>query len=131
MFLLDPRLKSDTIFIKSLDLSELLLMNDKRFPWFILVPRREKISEIFELSQDEQLKLWQEILHISKWMKKEFDAYKMNVATLGNVVSQLHVHIIARKKTDDAWPQPVWGYREKISYSDSDLKLLYKITDLI
>jgi diadenosine tetraphosphate (Ap4A) HIT family hydrolase len=87
----------------------LLLSNDSNYPWFILVPRREAISEIFQLDVADQQLLWQETTALAQWLKGSFDADKMNVATLGNVVSQLHMHVIVRKREDAAWPAPVWG----------------------
>lgn len=118
MFKLDPKLKADTIFIEALDLSDLLLMNDSRFPWLILVPRRENMVEIFDLTLNDQQTLWKETIAISEWAKKHFKADKMNVAAIGNIVSQLHVHIVVRKKTDVAWPKPVWGVGEAIPYEN-------------
>lgn len=123
MFTLNAKLKADSIFVKAFKLSDLLLMNDNRFPWFILVPRRENISELFELKIEDQQRLWKEIITISDWAKKHFAADKMNVAALGNVVSQLHVHIVCRKIGDPAWPKPVWGQGEPIPYSRSSVEL--------
>lgn len=109
MFALDPRLQQDTLPIGDFPLCRLLLSNDSNYPWFILVPRREAISEIFQLDVADQQLLWQETTALAQWLKDSFDADKMNVATLGNVVSQLHMHVIVRKRDDAAWPAPVWG----------------------
>lgn len=109
MFALDPRLQQDTLPIGDFPLCRLLLSNDSNYPWFILVPRREAISEIFQLDVADQQMLWQETTALAQWLKDSFDADKMNVATLGNVVSQLHMHVIVRKRDDAAWPAPVWG----------------------
>jgi len=109
VFALDPRLQQDTLPIGDFPLCRLLLSNDSNYPWFILVPRREAISEIFQLDVADQQMLWQETTALAQWLKDSFDADKMNVATLGNVVSQLHMHVIVRKRDDAAWPAPVWG----------------------
>lgn len=118
MFVLDTRLERDTLAIGDYPLCRLLLMNDAHYPWFILVPRREAISEVFQLKIADQQVLWQEVTALAETLKDTFGADKMNVATLGNVVSQLHVHVIARRKDDSAWPAPVWGYQPAMPYSD-------------
>lgn len=109
MFSLDSRLQHDTHVIGDFPLSRLLLSNDANYPWFILVPRRDGISELFQLNDTEQLQLWEETNSLAKLLHQHFSADKMNVATLGNVVSQLHMHVIVRYKKDAAWPAPVWG----------------------
>lgn len=109
MFTLDSRLQQDTLVLGDFPLSRLLLMNDAQYPWFILVPRREDVSELFQLDAEEQRQLWQESTDLAEVLKDSFQADKMNVATLGNVVSQLHMHVIVRRKDDPAWPAPVWG----------------------
>lgn len=108
-FELHPQLKKDTLFLKELPSSLLLLMNDKRFPWFILVPKYPALTEVFQLSTQQQLQLWTEINNTAKWANQYFSARKMNIAALGNVVPQLHIHIIVRQETDAAWPKPVWS----------------------
>lgn len=117
MFALDPRLQQDTLPIGDFPLCRLLLSNDSNYPWFILVPRREAISEIFQLNVADQQLLWQETTTLAQWLKESFDADKMNVATLGNVVSQLHMHVIVRKRDDAAWPAPVWGKNPTTPYT--------------
>jgi diadenosine tetraphosphate (Ap4A) HIT family hydrolase len=117
VFALDPRLQQDTLPIGDFPLCRLLLSNDSNYPWFILVPRREAISEIFQLDVADQLLLWQETTTLAQWLKESFDADKMNVATLGNVVSQLHMHVIVRKRDDAAWPAPVWGKHPATPYT--------------
>ncbi|WLG94779.1 HIT domain-containing protein [Pseudomonas sp. FP198] len=109
MFALDPRLQQDTLPIGDFPLCRLLLSNDSNYPWFILVPRRENISELFQLDDADQQQLWKETTALAETLKDSFDADKLNVATLGNVVSQLHMHVIVRKREDAAWPAPVWG----------------------
>ncbi|MBB4863899.1 diadenosine tetraphosphate (Ap4A) HIT family hydrolase [Pseudomonas nitritireducens] len=121
MFALDSRLKQDTVAVGDFPLSTLLLMNDSQYPWFILVPRREDVSEIFQLDSADQQQLWREATQLAEVLKDTFDADKMNVANLGNVVSQLHVHVIVRKTDDVAWPGPVWGRHPAVPYSAEKL----------
>lgn len=108
-FELDPRLEADTLPLADLPLCRALLMNDARYPWVVLVPRRASVSEVFELSQDEQAQLWRETIAIGAAMKEIFHGDKLNIATLGNVVSQLHMHLVVRYTDDACWPAPVWG----------------------
>lgn len=108
-FVLDPRLAADTRLVCELDLSRLLLMRAVDHPWAILVPRRPGMVEILDLETAERALLFDEILRVSEALKAETGADKLNVGALGNVVSQLHVHVIARFRTDPAWPNPVWG----------------------
>jgi diadenosine tetraphosphate (Ap4A) HIT family hydrolase len=109
MFTLDPRLQQDTLVVGDFALCRLLLMNDAQFPWFVLVPRREEVSEIFQLDIADQRLLWQEATELAETLKDTFAADKMNIANLGNMVSQLHMHVIVRRRDDAAWPAPVWG----------------------
>lgn len=119
VFALDSRLEQDTLLIGDFPLCRLLLSNDSNYPWFILVPRREAISEVFELEPAEQLQLWQETTHLAGVLKGEFQGQKMNIATLGNVVSQLHMHVIVRQGDDAAWPGPVWGKLPASPYTEA------------
>ncbi|MEL7938535.1 MULTISPECIES: HIT family protein [Pseudomonas] len=121
MFVLDSRLQQDTIALGDFPLSRLLLMNDAQYPWFILVPRRADVSEIFQLAPDEQQELWREATHLAEVLKDTFKADKMNVANLGNVVSQLHMHVIVRRRDDAAWPGPVWGRHPARPYTAEEL----------
>lgn len=130
MFVLDPTLKSDTFFIKTLTLSDLLLMNDSRFPWLILVPRKQNMTEIFDLATKDQQILWQEINECAAWAKHYFAADKMNIAALGNIVNQLHIHIVARKASDAVWPKPVWNQGPASSYDSQETELLIKNINL-
>ncbi|WP_440812788.1 HIT domain-containing protein [Pseudomonas syringae] len=118
MFVLDSRLQQDTLPIGDFPLCRLLLSNDTNYPWFILVPRRADVSEVFQLEAADQLQLWQETTELSRVLKEAFDADKLNVAALGNVVSQLHMHVIVRKRSDIAWPAPVWGKHPAVAYTD-------------
>ncbi|WEJ73733.1 HIT domain-containing protein [Pseudomonas sp. PSE14] len=124
MFVLDTRLKQDTVPVGDFPLSSLLLMNDSQYPWFILVPRREDVSELFQLDPEDQQQLWREATQLAETLKDTFCADKMNVANLGNVVSQLHVHVIVRRRSDVAWPGPVWGRHPAVPYSAEELARL-------
>ncbi|MFC0269551.1 HIT domain-containing protein [Kushneria aurantia] len=108
-FELHPRLATDTLDAGETPLCALRLMNDARFFWALLVPRRANISESFELAVEERARLWQETDALGEFLKRECRADKINIAALGNQVPQLHVHVIARLQRDDAWPGPVWG----------------------
>lgn len=121
MFVLDPRLEQDTLHMGDFPLCRLLLMNDAQYPWFILVPRREEVSELFQLDTADQHSLWREATLLAELLKDTFKADKMNVATLGNMVSQLHVHVIARRRSDAAWPAPVWGRHPAQPYAAEQL----------
>ncbi len=115
-FSLDPRLDADCIRLGDFPLSLLLLMNDASYPWFILVPRRAGVREIYELDPDDRRQLWEESTLLAKGLATSFAADKINVAALGNVVSQLHLHHIVRYTSDRAWPAPVWGSAPPLPY---------------
>lgn len=108
-FVLDSRLAADTAWICDWPLSTVLLMNDSRYPWLVLVPKQPKLVEPFDLSPAEQVQLWREVGHAGSLLKASTRCRKVNVGALGNIVAQLHVHIIARNEGDAAWPGPVWG----------------------
>lgn len=121
MFKLDERLFKDTVVLGDFTLCRVLLMNDSRYPWLILVPRRAGISELFELKMAEQQQLWQETSYVGQVLKDVFQADKINIATLGNVVKQLHMHIVVRMQDDAAWPAPVWGNGAAQGYTGETL----------
>ncbi|OMH33633.1 HIT domain-containing protein [Motiliproteus sp. MSK22-1] len=118
---LDPQLERDTLKLGSFPLCDLLLMNDANYPWFILVPRRADVSEIYHLTDADQLELIKESSTLSLNLVDIFSADKMNVAALGNVVHQLHLHHVVRFKQDAAWPSPVWGKIPSRAYTDDEL----------
>ena len=118
---LHPRLAQDCILLGRFRLCLLLLMNDARYPWFILVPDREAISEIYQLSPRDQATLQEESSHLAECLATLFAADKMNIASLGNVVPQLHIHHIVRYTHDPAWPGPVWGKRPPVPYGDATI----------
>ena len=109
-FVLDQRLINDTYFVTNLSLCSVLLMNDSRYPWIIAVPRKNKIREIYELKSSEQLLLLREINLLAEIINSKFNADKINIGAIGNIVPQLHIHIVGRKENDPAWPAPVWGF---------------------
>jgi diadenosine tetraphosphate (Ap4A) HIT family hydrolase len=113
---LHPQLAADTVPVCDLILSRLLAMNDANFPWLIVVPRRVGVSEIIDLG-DEQAALMNELSLVSRALKDETRCDKLNVAAIGNIVPQLHVHVVARRKDDAAWPKPVWGVMPRLAYA--------------
>jgi diadenosine tetraphosphate (Ap4A) HIT family hydrolase len=108
-FTLDPRLAADTVPLVDLALCRVLLMNDARFPWLILVPTRPDLCEITDLDPADRDVLWHEITRASDLLRAEFTPTKINIGALGNIVRQLHIHVVARFDGDAAWPGPVWG----------------------
>ena len=118
-FELDPRLAADTFLVGATSLSQVLLMNDARYPWLILVPRQGDITEPFELSEADQAQLWEESMRLGQAIKAHFAADKINIAALGNQVAQLHVHHIVRFHVDAAWPGPVWGVGSAVAYEEA------------
>ena len=122
MFELDTRLKNDTQVIGEWPLSVVLLHRDSNFPWCILVPRREGVTEIYQLNDEDQQTLFEESRLLSRAMTTVFAPDKMNIAALGNVVKQLHIHHVARYVDDAAWPAPVWGTVPEKDYEDSHLR---------
>lgn len=124
-FSLNPRLAADTVFVADWSLSRVLLMNDARYPWLILVPRREGIVELHDLNAEDRAILIEEIARASNTLKA-MGAPKINTGTLGNLVPQLHIHVVARKPGDAAWPGPVWGQGAAIPYEPAAREALLK-----
>ncbi len=123
-FSLAPELQRDCIELADWPLCKVLLMNDSQYPWFILVPREAGLKEIIDLSEAQQVTLLRESAKLSKLLQQVFNPDKLNVAALGNMVPQLHIHHIARFKTDAAWPAPVWGKLPAVPYSDEQITSL-------
>lgn len=121
MFELHPQLARDTVVVGCLELCQVLLSRDSRYPWCILVPERENIQEIYQLEQRDKALLMDESCLLSELMTNLFAPDKMNVAALGNVVPQLHLHHVARFHNDQAWPAPIWGVGEAKQYTDEGL----------
>jgi len=117
MFELHPLLDSNTVEISKLDVCRVLLNNDKTYPWIILVPEHEGLRDLDDLAPCERNIVMSEIDLVSKALKVIYHPYKINVAALGNVVEQLHIHVIARFQDDPAWPDPVWGVVPATEYS--------------
>ena len=120
-FQLDAQLQKDCLVLGELQHSLLLLMNNALLPWFILVPKTDK-TELYELADDVQAGVWAEINAVSKFVKDEFCIDKLNVAAIGNVVQQLHIHVIGRQHEDYCWPGVVWGRPEKTPYTKEAIK---------
>lgn len=116
MFKLHPKLKEDCYSVGHFDLSQLLLSKDSRFPWFILVPALPDVSEIFHLSKSDRIQLMDESCAVQEALQQLYKPAKLNVAMLGNIVPQLHIHHIARFTHDAAWPGPVWGVAGAMGY---------------
>ena len=121
MFILDSKLSQDSFVVCDLKISQLLLMNDSNYPWLILVPKKADLIELTDLSFEEQLEVLREINLIGEVLKEEFSVQKLNIAALGNVVKQLHIHVIGRFENDASFPKPVWGaitskpYEERVA----------------
>jgi diadenosine tetraphosphate (Ap4A) HIT family hydrolase len=115
-FSLHPQLAADTVPVGDLKLSRVLLAKDANFPWLILVPRRAGITEMIDLAENDRLQLMTETDTAARVLKSITECEKLNVAALGNVVAQLHVHVIGRRHSDKAWPKPVWGAAPPTAY---------------
>lgn len=122
MFTLNDRLKTDTLEVARLKLSRVLLMNDRALPWLILVPERDNITEWHDLLYEDRMTLMEEIVLISSVIQKLYKPDKINIGSLGNIVSQLHIHIIGRFKSDRAWPGPLWGTVPITPYADNECR---------
>jgi diadenosine tetraphosphate (Ap4A) HIT family hydrolase len=121
-FALHPTLARDTVEIARLPLCLVLLMKDKRFPWLILVPEREAVREIHDLPPRDRVRLIEEIAEAGQALQRLFQPDKLNVGALGNIVPQLHIHVVARLANDAAWPGPVWGSGAAVPYTAAELE---------
>ncbi len=117
---LHPQLEQDTALVGDLPLSRLLVSNDANYPWLLLVPRRPGAREIIDLDDNDQSQLMSEIAHMSRALQGLTACHKLNVAAIGNMVPQLHVHIVARRRDDPAWPKPVWGAVPSRAYDPAE-----------
>src|SRR3954451_19068753 len=106
---LHPQLAADTVIVGDLPLSRVRVMNDANYPWLILVPRKADITEVIDLEEAVQTQLMSEVTRVARALREITACHKLNIAALGNVVPQLHVHVIARFRNDAAWPNPVWN----------------------
>jgi len=118
-FILHPQLAQDTFVIGDLKLCRLLLTKDGNYPWFILIPRIDDITEFHQLNNEQQAQYLIESNSLSLFLKDTINADKINIAALGNMVPQLHIHHVARFKNDVAWPNPIWGYTDAITRSET------------
>ena len=121
-FALDERLAGDTFVVGDLPLSRVLLMNDARWPWLVLAPRREGIVELNDLEATDRTRLIEEAAKVAEFLEVYAKADKTNVGALGNVVSQFHLHIVARTVGDPAWPGPVWGIGAAVPHEDAQAR---------
>ncbi len=123
-FSLDARLSSDTDFVGDLPLCRVLLMNDSRWPWLVLVPRRDNLAELSDLEAVDRTRLIEEAARMADWLKAHTRAEKINLGALGNIVRQLHVHVVARSAGDPGWPGPVWGFGAAVPYEDNEFRAM-------
>ena len=121
---LDPQLERDSVMTGDLPLCQIQLMNDANYPWLLLVPRRRDVSEIIDLNEADQAQLMREVAQAADVLKALTRCDKINLAAIGNVVPQLHVHVIARFHRDAAWPKPVWGQAPARAYDAAALQKL-------
>ncbi|MEI6744827.1 MAG: HIT domain-containing protein [Methylococcaceae bacterium] len=125
VFQLHPQLQQDCFILGKFELCHVLLVNDSQFPWFILVPQRANIREIYQLTNEDQIMLIQESSYLAKELAAIFSADKLNVAAIGNLVPQLHLHHVVRYQTDKAWAAPIWGKFAAVPYTEQQLKQLF------
>lgn len=131
-FAVDPAIENDSIFVTDLIYSSLYLKRDKDNPWFVIVPKKADAVELIDLSHEEQTVLMEEITIVSDFLKKTFNPTKLNVGNLGNIVKQLHIHVIARYEGDRAWPGPIWGTQTTLEFTqDETLEIIRKFRDFI
>ena len=119
-FALDARLARDTVAVGDLALSRVRLNDDANYPWLILVPRRPGLVEIIDLAEPDRTQLISEVARAARLLKELTQCHKLNIAALGNVVAQLHVHVIARRTSDAAWPNPVWNAVPRRAYENAE-----------
>jgi diadenosine tetraphosphate (Ap4A) HIT family hydrolase len=119
---LHTQLQKDTIDLGDLPLSRVLVIKDAHYPWLLLVPRRAEAVEIIDLDEVEQGQLMTEINRVSRALKEVTKCDKLNIAALGNMVPQLHIHIIARRSSDAAWPRPVWGVMQPLAHDAAEVQ---------
>lgn len=122
-FQLHPRLQQDCVTVGRFRLSQILMMNDNQYPWFILVPQRANISEIFQLDQNDRQQLMTESCLLAETLVEIYQPDKLNIAAIGNLVPQLHVHHVARYQNDKAWPGPIWGKFSPVAYDEQEAQL--------
>lgn len=124
MFTLNSKLAADSFFVGDLKISRLLLMNDANYFWFILVPRKDDLVELIDLSFEDQIEVLREINLLARILKEDFAVDKINIGALGNVVKQLHIHVIGRFENDAAFPKPVWGAVPAMPFAEESAREL-------
>jgi len=120
MFALDARLAADTLPVGDLPLCRVLLMRDRRYAWLVLVPRRDGLVEVADLPEEDRAALWREVDTAASALRAVAPCDKVNLGALGNIVRQLHVHVVARVERDAAWPGPVWGHGVAEPYAEGE-----------
>ena len=123
-FELDPRLAGDTLVVGDLALCRVLMMRDSRYAWLVLVPRRAALVEVSDLPDDDRALLWREVDMAGRALRAAAPCDKLNIGALGNIVRQLHVHVVARREGDAAWPGPVWGFGKAEAYAEGEAERL-------
>ena len=124
MLVIDPRLENDSIELGHLQICQVRLMNDKRWPWLVLIPQIENAVELHDLEGEQQALVAQDTAIAANALKQVTGCLKINTGALGNIVCQLHVHVIARTEGDANWPGPVWGFGEREAYGDGELEMI-------
>lgn len=130
-FTLHPQLGADTVLVGDFNLCTIRLMNDSRYLWLILVPRRQGIKEISDLHPNDLEVLWGEVMKAHEAVRGLVKPDKMNIGALGNMVPQLHVHVVARVKGDPAWPKPVWGHSPAVAYEDGGAEMVARVRKVL
>jgi diadenosine tetraphosphate (Ap4A) HIT family hydrolase len=121
-FVIDPELEKNSYLIADLELSKLYVKNDKENPWFVLVPRKFRAFELVDLTHEEQCMLMEEVTTVSEFLKNYYRPTKINIGSLGNIVRQLHIHVLARYDNDRAWPQALWGTTPDLIFEQVELE---------
>jgi len=122
-FQLHPRLQQDCFVVGRFALSQILMMNDRQYPWFILVPQRNNITEIYQLNEPDRQQLLAESCLLAEKIVEIYQPDKLNIAAIGNLVPQSHLHHVARYETDKAWPSPIWGKFDACPYAEQDAQM--------
>ncbi len=121
-FVVDPKLEENSFLIADLQLSKLYVKDDKENPWFVLVPKKMNATELTDLNHEEQCILMEEVTIVSEFLKNYYNPDKINIGALGNIVRQLHVHVLARYESDRAWPQALWGTMPSLHFEQVELE---------
>jgi len=121
-FIVDPELEKNSYHIADLKLSKLYIKNDKENPWFVLIPKKVSAIELMDLSHEEQCILMEEITIVSDFLKNYYRPFKINIGALGNIIRQLHIHVLARYEDDRAWPQALWGTTPSLHFEEFEFE---------